>query len=41
MKTMFNDFEDKTFAQTESADNIMDSLNARLQGIESGEKQDN
>lgn len=41
MKTMFNNFEEKTCAQNDNADNIMDSLNARLQGIESGEKLDN
>lgn len=41
MKTMFNDFEDKSSSKTDNMDDIMDTLNSRLQGIESGEKLQN
>jgi len=38
---MFNDFEDKSSSKTDNMDNFMDTLNCRLQGIESGEKLQN
>jgi len=33
---MFNDFEDKSSSKTDNMDDIMDTLNAKLQGIEKG-----